>query len=277
MQIIDSHQHFWKFDPGEYDWIDDSMSILKQDYLPQDLEIIYKENTIQGCVTVQASSTETETHRMLDFAENNDFIKGVVGWVNLIDKNAYERLAVFKENPKFKGVRHVLQSEEPGYMENAEFLKGLSHLHSLNLTYDLLIYPKHLFTAHQLIQKLPEQKFVIDHLAKPFIKSQQFTNWKDLLQNFRDHKNVYCKISGMVTEADWKNWRYKDFIPVLEVVTDVFGPDRLMYGSDWPVCLCAASYKNVLDIVKTFTNNWTASEKEKIFSKNAISFYNLVV
>lgn len=276
MQIIDSHQHFWTYDPIHFNWIDHSMSALKQNFLPPDLEEIYKENGIHGCVSVQASSTEDETKTLLAHADKFDFIKGVVGWVDLQAANAHERLLVYKGNPKFKGVRHVLQSEPDEFMEQADFIRGISYLADLGLTYDILIYPRHLFYAYKLASKFPNQKFIIDHLAKPLIKYKNFNDWSALMNNFKEMPNVHCKVSGMVTEADWKHWGYKDFLQPLDKVTEIFGPERMLYGSDWPVCLLAASYKNVLDIIKTYTDKWSQNEKAKIFYENAIQFYNLV-
>ncbi len=276
MQIIDTHQHFWTYDPLLYDWIDHSMSPLKQNFLPADLHLVYQEANVEGCIAVQAASTEAETTILLDYADHYDFIKGVVGWVDLLAENVKDRLKLFSDRSKFKGVRHIIQSESPEFMERPEFLRGIAILSEFNLTYDILIYPKHLFTAYQFAQKFPNQKFVIDHMAKPMIKHRNFNNWKDLMQNFASLPNVFCKVSGMITEADWKQWGYKDFLQPLDTVVEVFGADRLMYGSDWPVCLLAGSYKNVLDIIKTYTNNWSDDEKEKIFYKNATQFYNLV-
>lgn len=276
MQIIDSHQHFWTYEPIEYNWIEQSMSDLKQNFLPADLAEIYIENEIAGCVSVQAKSSEEETKTLLNHAANYHFIKGVVGWIDLLAENARERLLAYKTNPKFKGVRHVLQSEPNEFMEQPNFIRGISYLADLNLTYDILIYPRHLFNAYKLATQFPNQKFVIDHLAKPLIKYKNFNDWTTMMNNFKDLPNVYCKISGMVTEADWKHWGYKDFLQPLDRVSEIFGPDRMMYGSDWPVCLLAGSYKNVLDIVKTYTDKWTENEKAKIFYENAIQFYNLV-
>jgi L-fuconolactonase len=275
MHIIDTHQHFWTYHPQQYEWIDDKMEALRQDFHPEQLHEIYLQNAITGCVSVQAISTEEETKSLLDYAKKFDFIKGVVGWVDLCSPQVKTRLHHFKKNSKFKGVRHVLQSEPDEFMEKPEFLKGLSLLEDLDLTYDILIYPKHLFSAYQLVKKFPNQRFIIDHLAKPHLKTKQIDHWRDLMQNFKDQPNVYCKVSGMVTEADWKNWRYPDFTPVLDTITDVFGPDRMMYGSDWPVCLLAGSYKNILDIVKTYTADWNEEDIEKVFYKNAVQFYKL--
>jgi L-fuconolactonase len=275
MPILDCHQHFWNYNPVEYEWIQDSMSILKQDYLPEHLAEVYAQNQITGCVAVQASSTERETDRLLDYAVHYDFIKGVVGWVDLLHPNLPARLHHYSTFAKFKGVRHILQAESPEFIDAPAFQQGISQLKSYNLTYDILIYPRHLYSAFQLVKKFPDQKFVIDHGAKPMIKAKHFWDWKDLMENFRDQPHVYCKVSGLVTEADWKQWAYKDFIPVLDILTDVFGPERLMFGSDWPVCLIAASYRNVLDIIKTYTDRWSDGEKHKLFYQNAINFYNL--
>ena len=275
MQIIDTHQHFWHYTPEEYDWIDDKMEVLKEDYLPNHLKSIYEANQIEGCVSVQASSTETETRRLLSFADHHSFIKGVVGWIDLCAENIDELLEHYSQYPKLKGFRHVLQSEPNEFMEGEDFLRGLSKLSKRNLTYDVLIYPKHLFSAYHLAKKFPDQQFVIDHCAKPPIRQKDLDTWKDMMSNFQPLPNVFCKVSGMVTEADWHEWRYKDFIPVMDTVTEVFGPDRIMYGSDWPVCLLAGSYKNVLDILLTYTSDWSEDEKHKVLYKNAITFYHL--
>ncbi len=275
MQIIDAHQHFWTYTPNEYQWIDEEMKMLRNDFLPADLEELYQINNISGCVSVQASSTEKETLELINHARQHLYIKGVVGWVDLCADKAQERLEYFKSFPPFKGVRHVISSEHDEFMQQPDFLSGIARLADLDLTYDLLIYPKHLFSAYHLCKKFPNQKFIIDHLAKPYIRLKHFDHWRDLMQNFKDLPNVFCKISGMVTEADWKKWRYPDFIPVLDTITDVFGPERMVFGSDWPVCLLAGSYKNVLDIVKTYTESWSEAEKENLFSKNAVRFYNL--
>ena len=275
MKIIDTHQHFWKYDPVNYSWINDEMQVIRKDFLPGDLAVVVNEHTLQGTVAVQADQTEAETDWLLQLAAKNDFIKGVVGWVDLRRSNIEERLQYYQQFSKLKGFRHVLQGEEPSFMLQKDFLNGISKLQQYNFTYDVLIFPQHLAAALELVQQFPEQKFVIDHVAKPYIKDGKIDEWKTGMEKIAQHQNVYCKISGMVTEADWKNWTADQLKPYMDVVVNSFGIDRIMYGSDWPVCLVASSYKRWLQTVKNYFASYSEEEQEKVFSSNAIKFYNL--
>ena len=272
---IDSHQHFWKFDPVRHAWIDSSMQNIAKDFLPKDLKPLLESNLMDGCIAVQADQSETETEFLLKLAEENSFIKGVVGWVDLSAEDISQRLEVFSKNPLFKGVRHVLQAEKEGFMLQDPFLKGISELKNFNLTYDILIYPNQLEEARLLIEKNPDQPFVLDHLAKPYIKQQKIKNWASDIKELAKYKNVYCKLSGMVTEADWNHWQFEDFKKYLSVAFDTFGSDRLMFGSDWPVCLLAGSYEHVVKIIDLFIENLEQEEKNNIMGGNACNFYNL--
>jgi len=275
MKIIDTHQHFWKYDPVSYSWINDEMQVIRKDFLPGDLAVVVNEHKLQGTVAVQADQTEAETDWLLQLAAKNDFIKGVVGWVDLRSSNIEERLQHYQQFSKLKGFRHVLQGEEPSFMLQKDFLNGISKLQQFNFTYDILIFPQHLAVALELVQQFPEQKFVIDHVAKPYIKDGKIDEWKAGMEKLAQHSNVYCKISGMVTEADWKNWTADDLRPYMDVVVNSFGIDRIMYGSDWPVCLVASSYKRWLQTVKDYFASYSAEEQEKVFSTNAMKFYQL--
>ena len=272
---IDSHQHFWKFDPFRHIWIDSSMQNIAKDFLPKDLKPLLESNLMDGCIAVQADQSETETEFLLKLAEENSFIKGVVGWVDLSAEDISQRLEVFSKNPLFKGVRHVLQAEKEGFMLQDLFLKGISELKNFNLTYDILIYPNQLEEARLLIEKNPDQPFVLDHLAKPYIKQQKIKNWASDIKELAKYKNVYCKLSGMVTEADWNHWQFENFKKYLSVAFDTFGSDRLMFGSDWPVCLLAGSYEHVVKIIDLFIENLEQEEKNNIMGRNACNFYNL--
>ena len=272
---IDSHQHFWKFDPVRHAWIDSSMQNIAKDFLPKDLKPLLESNLMDGCIAVQADQSETETEFLLKLAEENSFIKGVVGWVDLSAEDISQRLEVFSKNPLFKGVRHVLQAEKKGFMLQDLFLKGISELKNFNLTYDILIYPNQLEEARLLIEKNPDQPFVLDHLAKPYIKQQKIKNWASDIKELAKYKNVYCKLSGMVTEADWNHWQFEDFKKYLSMAFDTFGSDRLMFGSDWPVCLLAGSYEHVVKIIDLFIENLEQEEKNNIMGRNACNFYNL--
>lgn len=273
--IIDSHQHFWKYDPVRDSWIDASMKDLRRDFLPADLEGLYKDHGIDGCVAVQADQSEQETDFLLQYATQYPFIKGVVGWVDLLAKDIESRLDHFSNNKYFKGVRHVLQSENDDFMLTPDFQHGISKLGSFDLTYDLLVYPHQLQNTITLVEKYPEQKFVLDHLAKPPIKSKKIDQWELRLRELSKYPNVCCKLSGMLTEADWLHWKKEDFKPYMDVIFDAFGAQRILFGSDWPVCLLAGDYGQVLDIVQGYIKQLPKEEKLMIMGGNAQSFYNL--
>ncbi|MDO5977370.1 amidohydrolase family protein [Flavivirga spongiicola] len=272
---IDAHQHFWKYNPVRDAWIDDSMTVIRKDFLPQDLKPILEANTIDGCIAVQADQSENETDFLLQCAIENPFIKGVVGWVDLLSDNVEERLEYYSKNNILKGVRHIVQAEANDFMLRKDFQNGISKLQQFNLTYDILVFPPQLEAAIQLVREFPNQKFVLDHIAKPYIKDAKIHDWKINMSTLAKAPNVYCKVSGMVTEADLKQWRLSDFQPYLDVVFEAFGIDRIMYGSDWPVCLLAAEYQEQLNIIETYISRFSSDDKIKIMGNNAIRFYNL--
>ena len=276
---IDSHQHFWKYNATEYGWIDDRMAILKRDWLADDLEPGLLEAGFAGSVVVQARQTPEETRWLLNLAEKHDFIKGVVGWVDICSEDDLKRqLDEFCKSPKFVGVRHVVHDEpEDGFMLREDFLKGISTLKDYHLTYDLLLFPKHLPVAQLVVLMLPEQKFVVDHIAKPLIKDRVIDPWKDDIMMLSENKNVWCKLSGMVTEADWLNHTPEDFRSYLDVVFKAFGPDRLMTGSDWPVCLVSREYREVINIVEDYISGMPDEVRQKILGLNCIDFYGLEI
>jgi L-fuconolactonase len=276
MLKIDSHQHFWIFDPVRDSWINDQMLAIKRDFSPVDLLPVLQQHGIDGCVSVQASQTDDETMFLLDHAAANPFVKGVVGWVNLKADDLDEQLQQYKKYDKLKGFRHVLQSEpDDQYMLQPAFQKGIGMLEKYGYTYDILIFPQHLPFADQLAGNFPSQKFVVDHLAKPHIKDQQISDWKRDIEALAKHENVSCKISGMLTEADWDNWKPEDFTPYLDVIFNAFGSNRVMFGSDWPVCLVAAGYEGTMQVTQSYTSKLSATEQEQFWGGNAISFYNL--
>lgn len=273
---IDSHQHFWKYDPVKDTWINDKMKRIRRDFLPTDLEPLLLENQIDGCVAVQADQTERETRFLLDLAQEHDFIKGVVGWVDLCAENIAERLHHYSTYEKLKGFRHIVQDEANiDFMLRESFQNGISKLAQYNFTYDILIFPKHLKNAAKLVAKFPEQKFVIDHMAKPDFKNKNFSHWEKGINAMAQYPNVMCKVSGLVTQADWSYWTAADFIYCLDVVTDAFGMDRLMFGSDWPVSLLAASYAELCDVVEDYFWPFSKADRDKFWSGNAIAFYHL--
>jgi L-fuconolactonase len=273
---IDSHQHFWKYNPLEYGWISDEMQILRKDHLPDQLKSELQSIGFDGSIVVQARQTLEETKWLLELAHQYDFIKGVVGWIDLCSDQAETQLIQFSKNSKLVGVRHVIHDEpDINFMLRSDFLKGMDLLKKFNLTYDILIFPKHLLNTLRFVRQFPEQIFVLDHIAKPFIKDKNFTPWKEEIEQLGQMPNVYCKISGMVTEADWKCWKPEDIIPYLDIVFAVFGPERLMIGSDWPVCKVAGTYDQVMGIVLNYVKNLKNSDQEKVLGSNAMRAYRL--
>lgn len=275
MSRIDSHQHFWQFNPVRDSWITDEMKAIQRDFLPEDLAPVLEKNSIDGCISIQADQSETETEFLLEFAGKHDFIKGVVGWVDLRAKNLESRLAYYTQFKKLKGFRHTVQAEKDGFLRIPEFSAGVTALKTFNFTYDILIYPHQLYDTIAFVKEHDEQRFVIDHLAKPYIRDKELKTWAAYMKQLSQFPNLYCKLSGMVTEADWTYWKQQDFEPYLDLMLNRFGADRVMYGSDWPVCLVAASYEQQLNIVEHFIEPLSPAEKQKIMGENAIRFYNL--
>jgi L-fuconolactonase len=273
---IDAHQHFWRYEPKEYGWIDDSMAVLRRDFLPADLKPELERTGFQGCVAVQARSTVEETRWLLDLAERAPFILGVVGWVDLRSPQLRPELESFKEKAKLVGVRHVVQDEpDERFLLQPDFLRGIAMLEEFDLAYDILIYTKHLPVAAEFVKRFPRQRFVLDHLAKPPIKNGVLEPWSRDIRALAEFPNVYCKVSGMVTEADWRAQKPADMRPYLDVVFDCFGTKRLMIGSDWPVCTVAGSYSRVMDLVKNYIGKRSAAEKDAVLGGNAARFWRL--
>jgi L-fucono-1,5-lactonase len=273
---IDSHQHFWKYNAVRHSWITDEMSMLKRDFLPEDLDQERSSCGIDATIAVQADQSEDETLFLLQLAERNCSIAGVVGWIDLCSPHAAKRMKFFARFEKLRGFRHIAQEEHDArFLVRPDFVRGIACLRQFGFTYDILIYPEQLPAARELVARFPQQPFVIDHLAKPEIKTKSRSGWAALMHNIGAKPNVYCKLSGLVTEADWHHWKKEDFRPYLDVVFDAFGPRRLMFGSDWPVCLLAASYSKVLQIIEEYVQDYSVDIKEKIFGDNAAQFYRL--
>ncbi len=276
MKIIDAHQHFWKFDPVRDNWINEDMKVIQKDFLPGDLELLLKEKGIDGTVVVQSDQSEIENEFQLKNAEQHDFIKGVVGWIDLQADEIEVKLAYYQQFKKLKGFRHVLQGEsQRDLMLKPAFQRGIGLLNKYGFTYDFLILPDQLKYAAQLAANFPQQYFVLDHIAKPRIKDREINAWRNDIVALASYENVYCKISGMVTEADWKGWTKDDFQPYLDVVVNAFGTKRIMFGSDWPVCLVAASYQKMKEVVDDYFLHFSQSEQEAFFGQTATKFYNL--
>jgi L-fucono-1,5-lactonase len=273
---IDAHHHFWQYKPEEYTWIDDSMQALKRDFLPEELQLLLTQHDFDGSVVVQARQTTKETEWLLYLADRYDFIKGVVGWVNLCSADLESRLEKYSACKKLVGVRHVIQDEpDENFMRRKDFQRGIGKLAKHRLAYDILIYPGQIHLAIQLVRNFPDQVFVLDHMGKPPIRKQEVQPWKQQIEELASFHNVACKISGMVTEADWHRWNAKDFIPYLDAVVNAFGINRLMIGSDWPVCILAGKYGEVIGFATDYIGQFSDTEREMILGVNAARIYDL--
>ena len=273
---IDAHQHFWNYSAAEYPWIGAGLQRLARDYLPSDLEPLLAAKQIDGSVAVQARQSVEESLWLLALAKAHPLVKGVVGWVDLRSDRVGDDLRVLAANPTFVGVRHVVQDEpDPRFVLGEGFIRGLRQLRQHGLTYDLLLYPSQLPAAIELVELIPEQPFVVDHLAKPRIVAGEIDGWGRDIRAIARHDNVCCKVSGMVTEAVRRGWKRDDFTPYLDVVLEAFGPERLMFGSDWPVCLLAGEYADVAAIPRDYFSRLSATEQRMIWGDTAAGFYGL--
>lgn len=276
MLKIDAHQHFWIFDEVRDSWITPDMSVLRADFLPGQLWTELQRHQFDGTVVVQSDQSEAENLFQLKNAEEHAFIKGVVGWVDLQARDIEDQLSSLSVYSKLKGFRHILQGEKDrALMLKPEFVNGINMLQRFGYTYDVLIFPDQLKYAAELAAQFPDQPFVLDHIAKPAIKNGVIGEWEKDLKTLAQYENVCCKVSGLVTEADWNHWKQEDFNPYLDVVFEAFGVERLMYGSDWPVCLVAGTYQQVLGLVEGYTSKLSAREQELFWGGNATKFYNL--
>jgi L-fuconolactonase len=276
MSRIDAHQHFWQYSPQEYGWIGPELAALKKDHLPADLAPLLESASVNGTVAVQARQTIAETEWLLRLADQHPLIKGVVGWVDLCSPDLRPQLEHFCEHPKFRGVRHVVQDEpDDQFMLRDDFLRGLGTLRAFDLTYDILVLPRHLPVACQVLGRFPDQPFVLDHIAKPLIRDRVIEPWASDLRGLAAFPNVVCKISGIVTEADWHHWQSADLRPYLDVVFEAFGPRRIMFGSDWPVCTVAGAYTDVVSLARDYVNMLSEDERAAVWAKTATDFYGL--
>jgi L-fuconolactonase len=273
---IDSHHHFWRYNPTEYGWINDAMRVIGLDFLPPDLQREIENVGIDGVVSVQARQTLDETRWLIDLAEQYDFIRGVVGWVPLVQPEIRTYLDELKSRPHLKGVRHVVQDEpNDDYILREDFNAGVRALADYNLVYDILIYERHLPQAIEFVDRHPNQVFVLDHLAKPRAKEKKLEPWQTNISRLAERENVFCKLSGLVTEADWNDWTDAQLSVYLDTVLEAFGPRRLMFGSDWPVCLLASSYSKWYEVANGFCAKLSSAEQARIFGETAIEAYRL--
>lgn len=272
---IDAHQHFWYFNPERDTWITEDMAVLKRDFLPNDLKPLLQRHRLDGCVAVQADMSENETKFLLELADRHNSIKGVVGWLDLCSTTINDRLIYFSSYKKLKGLRHIVQAEPDGFMLRDDFQRGISALESRDLTYDILVFPHQLEEAIALVKTFPKQKFILDHCAKPYIKDQKIKDWQAHIEQLAAFENVACKISGLITEADWQHWNVRSIEPYLDVVFKAFGSQRILFGSDWPVCLLVGTYDVWIELVETYISRLSETEQQHVMGLNATVWYDL--
>ena len=273
--IIDTHQHFWRYDPAEYGWLDDSMATLRRDFLPPDARRDMTAANVQASVAVQARQTLEETRWLLELADRHPFIAGVVGWVDLQASGVDAELERLSRHPRLVGVRHIVQGEPEGFLERPAFLRGVACLERYGLTYDILVDARQLPAAVTFARAFPRQRFVLDHLGKPDVRTNEYREWRGHFDMLAALPNVCCKLSGLVTEAEWGSWTPGQLRPYLDAALEVFGPERLMIGSDWPVCLLAASYADVIALVRDALGEYSADERAQVLGWTAREFWHL--
>ncbi|MBL7697644.1 MAG: amidohydrolase family protein [Chitinophagaceae bacterium] len=271
--VIDAHVHFWKYSKEDLPWIDRDMKILQKDYLPTELELTLHRNHVDGCIAVQAATEEVETRFLAELANTHPVIKGVVGWTDLRASNVEKKLSELKEYPSIKGIRHIVQSEPDDFLYDENFRAGVSLLKEFGYTYDILIYPRQLKAAVDFVRAFPDQVFILDHSAKPDVKNKEMDMWKKGITDLAMFPNVSCKLSGLITEAAWKEWSPAEFYPYLDVVFQAFGVERLMFGSDWPVMLLSGIYVQWKSLLEKYMEKHLQEEKDAVFGLNAQRIY----
>jgi L-fuconolactonase len=272
---IDAHQHFWQYHPVRDAWITENIQVIRHDFMPTDLKPLLDKHQIDGCVAVQADQSESENHFLLDLAEQHAWIKGVVGWVDLSAYDAKEQLDALRKEEKFKGVRHILQGEPDGFMTSKAFIEGVTLLHEMDLTYDILTRENQLPEVIEFVTRLPEMRLVVDHISKPNIAQASFEDWSKYMKSLAAFEHVHIKLSGLSTEANWQNWQPDDLVPYVEFCLEHFGPKRLLFGSDWPVCLISGGYLRNVRALEACLGNLSIFEQADIFGLTAKSFYQL--
>ncbi len=273
---IDSHQHFWKYTVETHGWINDEMSAIRKDFFPADFIPNLSDHQLQGTIAVQADQSEQETDFLLTLAEQNDFIKGVVGWMDLKDPNAELKMVSYANRNKLVGFRSIMQgAKDEDFFLNDYFIQHVNKLSAFNWTYDLLVYHYQMSSLIEFLGKIKDTRLILDHIGKPDIKNGEIKKWKESINILANHPGIYCKLSGMITEADYQQWTYEQLKPYMDIVFEAFGADRICYGSDWPVCLVAGSYTQTIGVVERYLESADVETKKKIFGLNAVNFYKL--
>ncbi|MFL9832526.1 amidohydrolase family protein [Chryseobacterium terrae] len=273
--IIDSHVHFWKFNPLRDSWITNEMNVIRKDFLPKDFSFYLNENQVECCIVVQADQSDEETSFLLNLAKENPFIKGIVGWIDLISEKLEESLQNYQSEKLIKGFRHIAEGEEMGFLMRKNVINGIEKLHQFNYTFDILLRQHQLSDAVKLSEKLPEQPFILDHCGKPDLKTNDLRDWKDNISELAKNPNVYCKVSGLLTQGNWNLIDEKSIFDNLDFIFSHFGIQRLVFGSDWPVMLLGGNYTFWLELISKYLSQFSKEEQELFFSGNAVKFYNL--
>ena len=271
--MIDSHVHFWNFDPVRDSWITPEMDVIRKDFMPSDFIHASRSTPINGCIAVQADQSEAQNHFLLSLADQNPVIKGIVGWIDFLNPNLEERLSYWKNFPLIKGWRHVLQAETEDFILDKKFINGLKQLKTFNYAYDLLCYHDQLKAIIKLVDQVPNQPFVLDHCGKPNIKSKNIKNWSEDIKTLAQNQHINCKLSGLLTEADWLNFTENQIFECFDIVFDEFGVDRIMYGSDWPVVSVSRPYSDWFILVNKYLSQFSELAQQQFFSGNAERFY----
>jgi len=273
---IDAHQHFWKYAPTTHGWINDEMAVIRKDFLPNDLEPILSKHNIDGTVAVQADESIHETEFLLSLSEKHAFIKAVIGWIDLRSPQIHDQLAYFKKFRKLVGFRCIMQGQpDEAYLNNEIFIKNVALLKDFDYTYDLLVYHHQLPSLLKFIEKIPENRLILDHIGKPDIKAKNYSKWKENIFELAQHPGIYCKLSGMITEANYSTWKYDDIVPYMDAVGEAFGAERICFGSDWPVCLVAGNYDKMIGVVEKWASQLNEKDYNQLFGLNTSRFYNI--
>ncbi len=275
--IVDSHVHFWRYDRDRDGWITEAMAVLQRDFLPADFEPLARGHGIDGVVAVQAAQSEEETRFLADLAAGHPLIRGVVGWIDLKDPGLAGRLEAWADRPVVKGWRHIVQAEPEGFLGRRDFRRGVATIGRRGYTYDLLIYHHQLEEAAAFVEALGDQRLMLDHCAKPDVRSDSLAPWEKEMRRIARHPGVHCKLSGLLTEARWRGWTEEDLRPYIDVVLDAFGPERLVFGSDWPVVLLSGDYSDWMRVVESCLAPLGAELRQAVFGANAARFYSLEV
>ncbi|KQT35842.1 amidohydrolase [Chryseobacterium sp. Leaf405] len=273
--IIDSHVHFWKFNPIRDAWITENMNAIRRDFLPEDFSLYLNENQIDGCIAVQADQSDEETSFLLNLAKENSFIKGIVGWIDLTSEKLEEKLENYQSAKIIKGFRHIVESEKIGFLLQKNILEGISKLHHYGYTFDILLRQHQLSDAVKFSEKLPNKPFILDHCGKPNLTTNDLKDWKANISELAKNPNVYCKVSGLLTQGNLNTINEKSIFEILDFVFSQFGIDRTVFGSDWPVMLLGGNYPLWLELISKYVNQFSKEEQELFYSGNAVKFYNL--